>query len=416
MSEEQGTTGSNNASAGTDNDATRQIPRVQEPVAATATHAAPAVPNQPVTSGVPRSANAPLVPPKAASTSATQLPVVRKGGYDIDTVDRHLRTTSAEKAGLIASLNESQDRIRALAAENAQLREKLSENETPSYAGLGGRASEMLRLAEEQADDVLNEANARAATVLAEAERAAASIRAQAESDAEDMRVVQLGELDEQRVRTMSEIEAERRRLKADADDYLAAAQREADQLRLTANQQAEALRTNSEREVEQMRAAADREVTEARRIMAVERERLVREAAEHHATATAETQRLVAEAEARANAAEDRSREAINAANVHRDQTNTDTEALMAKARREAEQLVHSAKKEAESLRINGHAESERALAAIKAEVDRVSKRRDAIVAQLGALKDVVSGFAKDDDGPDETPSAAAESETTED
>ncbi|RZL62501.1 MAG: hypothetical protein EOP29_30620, partial [Rhodococcus sp. (in: high G+C Gram-positive bacteria)] len=97
MTEEHGTN---------DHDETRRIPRVQDQATATATHAAPAVPNQAVAaSGIPRSANAPLVPPKAASTSATTLPVVRKGGYDIDAVDRHLRTTSAEKAGLIASLN-----------------------------------------------------------------------------------------------------------------------------------------------------------------------------------------------------------------------------------------------------------------------------------------------------------------------
>ena len=72
----------------------------------------------------------------------------------------------------------------------------------------------------------------------------------------------------------------------------------------------------------------------------------------------------MVDEAEARANAAEERSREAINAANAHRDQTDADAEALLSKARREAEQLVHSAKKQAESLRTSGHADAERELA----------------------------------------------------
>ncbi|MFL6156089.1 MAG: hypothetical protein ACJ72D_08365, partial [Marmoricola sp.] len=109
--------------------------------------------------------------------------------------------------------------------------------------------------------------------------------------------------------------------------------------------------------------------------------------------------QRMVTEAEARANAAEDRSREAINAANTHRDQTRTDAESLMAKARREAEQLVSSAKKEAESVRTSGHADSERELSLIRAEVDRVSKRRDGIVAQLGALRDVVKGFGDEEE-----------------
>src|SRR5690349_23242237 len=153
---------------------TQVIPRVEakaetaEPAAQQPADAAPptpaAVPKpaatqaakaaEPVATAVPRSANAPLVPPKAASTSAAALPLVRRGGYDKDAVDRHLRTTSAEKAGLIASLNESQEKLRALQNENTKLREKVDEVEAPSYAGLGGRASELLRLAEEQSEDV----------------------------------------------------------------------------------------------------------------------------------------------------------------------------------------------------------------------------------------------------------------------
>ena len=142
-----------------------------------------------------------------------------------------------------------------------------------------------------------------------------------------------------------------------------------------------------------------------------VERERLAREASEHHATATAETQRLVQEAEARANAAEDRARETTASAATLRDNAQAEADALLAKARREAEQVVATAKKEAESLRSQGHADAERELAAIKAEVERVSKRRDGIVAQLAALKDVVSSFGQDDDHSHD---AAAETAAT--
>ena len=45
--------------------------------------------------------------------------------------------------------------VTALEQELAALREQVSENDNPTYAGLGGRASEMLRLAEEQSDEVL---------------------------------------------------------------------------------------------------------------------------------------------------------------------------------------------------------------------------------------------------------------------
>ena len=42
-----------------------------------------------------------------------------------------------------------------------------------------------------------------------------------------------------------------------------------------------------------------------------------------------------------------------------------------------------------------SGQAEAERQLSTLNAEVDRLTKRRDSIVAQLGALRDVVAGFA---------------------
>src|SRR3954452_15759856 len=127
----------------------------------------------PATTGaVPRSAEAPVVPPRSPA-GAPDLPLVRRGGYDKDAVDRHLRTVAAEKAGLLASINEAQGKLKVLEAQVSELRQKLAENETPSYAGLGGKASEMLRLAEEQAEDVLHDAKVQAAEVRNQAAREA---------------------------------------------------------------------------------------------------------------------------------------------------------------------------------------------------------------------------------------------------
>ena len=53
--------------------------------------------------------------------------------------------------------------------------------------------------------------------------------------------------------------------------------------------------------------------------MLAVEKERLAREATDHHTTAIAETKRLVEEAEERAAAAEQRASEAIAQATEHR-------------------------------------------------------------------------------------------------
>ena len=56
------------------------------------------------------------------------------------------------------------------------------------------------------------------------------------------------------------------------------------------------------------------------------------------------------------------------------------------------------SAKTQAEAISLTGTADAERELAAIRAELDRLTKRRDAVAAQLGALRDVVAGFTEDE------------------
>ena len=109
---------------------------------------------------------------------------------------------------------------------------------------------------------------------------------------------------------------------------------------------------------------------------------------------ATAETARLVKEAEERAAAAERRASEALNEAAAHRQSAQSEADAHLTRARREAEQIVASARSQAESLNASANADAEREVAALKAEVERLTKRRDAIAAQLGALRDVVAGF----------------------
>src|SRR6187549_1533636 len=76
------------------------------------------------------------------SAAVTGFPVVRRGGYDTAAVDRQMHVLAGERAGLAAGLESARARI-------AELEKAVRENETPTYAGLGGRASEMLRLAEE---------------------------------------------------------------------------------------------------------------------------------------------------------------------------------------------------------------------------------------------------------------------------
>jgi uncharacterized protein involved in exopolysaccharide biosynthesis len=58
----------------------------------------------------------------------------------------------------------------------------------------------------------------------------------------------------------------------------------------------------------------------------------------------------------------------------------------------------MESARTQADSITTTSTSEAARELAAVRAEVDRMTKRRDAIAAQLASLRDVVSGFGEDE------------------
>ena len=56
------------------------------------------------------------------------------------------------------------------------------------------------------------------------------------------------------------------------------------------------------------------------------------------------------------------------------------------------------SARSQADSISSTGQAEAERELAATRAELDRLRRRRDAITTSSTSLRDVVAGFGDDD------------------
>lgn len=381
-----------------DAESTQRIPAVRAPrptadQTPTGAQQATAAPTSRPTAPAPAGRTAPPARPT--------FPAVRRGGYDKDAVDLQVGRLVTEHAAATSGLARAEQQLGTLQADLAAAREELAEQRTPSYSGLGGRASALLRLAEEEADEIREQALKDAHDIREQAARNGEAIRAEAAREAEDMRTVQIGELDETRSRMTADAEQERNLARAEAADLVAAAKREADQVRLAAQQEAGELRTAATREAEQARAGADREVQEARRALAVEKERLAREATDHHNSATAETRRLVEEAEERANAAEQRAAQATRQTTEHRASSQKDAEALLHRARREAEQVVAAARSQADSVRAAGDADLERQVETLKMEVSRLSKRRDAITAQLASLRDVISGFSDDDETP---------------
>ena len=168
-------------------DTTTPSPTVAQPPEATAsipkpTQATPVVVAPSMTEPLPTAPKAPF------------LPQVRRG-YDPAAVDAHLRTMAADRAGLIAALEEAQNRINELAEDRESIRKQLEEQEAPTYTGLGDRASELLRMAEEQAAAVISQARAEASQIKETASREATKLRAQAQSEVEGQRLTALREL-----------------------------------------------------------------------------------------------------------------------------------------------------------------------------------------------------------------------------
>jgi F0F1-type ATP synthase membrane subunit b/b' len=81
--------------------------------------------------------------------------------------------------------------------------------------------------------------------------------------------------------------------------------------------------------------------------------------------------------------------------ANLHRQQVAEEAQRTLNRAQREAEQIVSAAQTQANTFIDAGHEEARQQLSALTHEVDQLTRRRDAIAAQLGALRDVVGGFA---------------------
>ncbi|MBA2457255.1 MAG: hypothetical protein H0V48_12085 [Nocardioidaceae bacterium] len=326
--------------------------------------------------------------PAEPVTAYAGFPIVRRGGYDKTAVDDYVRSSEATTQQL-------REQVAAAAAQLETLSARVDEVENPTYSGLGGRAAELLTIAERQADEVISRARAQAEELRRQSSADAEAITARAAKEAEDIRVVQLQQIDAERQRVIGGAEQERMLAAAEAKDMVAAARREADQVRLAAHQESNDQRVSGKRESERIRASVERELSEARRQLAVEKERLAKEAADYHAAATGETKRLVVEAEQRANAAEERAATAMTQANKHREESRVESERLLSHSRREAEQIVAGAKKQAGQVAAQARADAERQTQNTRAQLDHLQRRRDGIVTQLAQLSEVVSSFS---------------------
>ena len=209
-------------------------------------------------------------------------------GYDRAAVDRFVEDAQTQIAGLQREVDSLAAQNRAMAAQRAM---------SPDYSSLGGRAQEILRVAEEQARETTHRASTAADDLVNGAQRDADRMRDATVHELAGLRTHRLAELDELRRRAEDDSALAVERAQASAQQLLAAARLEAESVRAEAEARARDLVQAAVYEAEQRRAASEREAAAVAADVAAHRESTYAELRRAQEEAAAHVEAMLAEA-----------------------------------------------------------------------------------------------------------------------
>lgn len=306
-------------------------------------------------------------------------------GYDRTAVDDYVRT-------LEASVVESRRRASQLQAGVDSLNEQLEtakpvESVDVDYSELGGRATEILRLAEEQAREMLDRASVDAEKTREDARREADSVRQHARREQGELKSTGQAELDRLRSQLESDASGEVERAQAEAAALVAAARRQGAALLQQAEHDAQAARQGAYLDTEELRRAVEREAATTRQQVAEEREQALAQLRAVHEDAVQRTSALLTEATAHTQASADRLEADITEATRIRTEALAEAEQVKLAAAREAEEKVQAAKKLAASINDRTQHEFSWRKQQLKRDTDLLTQRKQAVLNQLASL-----------------------------
>ncbi len=269
-------------------------------------------------------------------------------GYDRGAVDHFVHGAESE----ITQLKMSCD---ALIQQNAQLRRALAESDgrasQGSFSGLGGRAQEILRIAEEQAYEVTECAVRQADELTEHVEAEADRLRADTACELTAIRTLQLRELESMRQRNEQDAAEVLGRVCTEADQVLAVARLQAEAIRTESQSQATHRTLGAQREVEALLAATEVAATTSRKEASEQREQVLIELRGAQEEADDAVQKLLSEATAQLRQATDHLTAETEAAARLRTQALAEAEALRVQASAEARQIIERAQQQAAAI-----------------------------------------------------------------
>ncbi len=330
-----------------------------------------------------------------SGTAAGTFTVVLRG-YDRNEVNSYLGRSEAARRETDAELEKLRARVDDLDERASTAEARLKEVGEPTYAGLGGRVSELLRLAETQAAQIRSNADDYAQKVVADAGESAAKTRADAEGYGSRLRHGADEAAKAQQLTMLAVIAA------ADADhaarvrDQQQALADELDRQRAALEVTVAAHRQSIDAANEAHQALVDRETAALAAKLAADREFAGAAIALQYHVAEAKIVELTQAAHERAVVAD----AAVLAAHKRAEDsilaTEANTKAALEHARKAADAITADAAAEADRIKAV-------AVAAAKAETDKLERRiqalrteRDAMVAHLAGSKKIIGDIGE--------------------
>ena len=307
-------------------------------------------------------------------------------GYDRSAVDDYIRSLEGAVVQSRRRAASVEQQLQSLQAQLSESMEKQRIQEV-DYTNLGGRATEILRLAEEQAREVLDRATEDAERVKESARREADHVRAEAARVGSDITSNGIAEIQALRDRGQGDIQGEVERARAEAASIVAAARREAEALQRAADHEAQTLRQNAYLDTEKLRREVEHEVADIRQAIAVEREAAIEHLRGVHEESVTKTAALLAEATDHHHQSTERLEHDIAEAARIRAEALAEAEAVKLRAAQEAEERIAAARKQAAAITDRTQQEFAWRKQQLRRETDLLGQRKAAVLNQLASL-----------------------------
>jgi len=307
-------------------------------------------------------------------------------GYDRAAVDDYVRSLEGAVVSTRRRAAALEDQTRTLQEQLSASIERQREQEI-DFSNLGSRATEILRLAEEQSREMLDRATEDAERIKESARREADQMRAEAERAGTEITSNGIAEIEQLRVRGQNDVREQVEQARAEAERIIAAARREAEAVQRAAEHEAQTVRQNAYLDTEKLRREVEREVADVRQGIAAEREAAIGHLRGVHEDAVAKTSALLAEATEHHHQATERLDQDIAEAARIRAEALAAAEQIKLTAAKEAEERIVAARKQAAAITDRTQQEFAWRKQQLRRETDLLGQRKQAVLNQLASL-----------------------------